>query len=262
MGVIFNDYMRLPGPLAPYDTAEVNFLWNKGLLAIFDYGSQINSAATDSGSTPTTTLRGGLLLGKKTSDGTLVAYAAGNTDGSQEVYGILPFDLNMLDLTAVAQTRIIGVCMAGYVKASQLYGLDNQARQQMRGRFFFDDDFFQGPPGYFYPFKYQLSKTANYTVLATDNGANFDNTGASGAITFTLPAIANGYHFGFSVAAAQTVTISSNEGANIVAPGNAAASNIAFQTPGQQIGSFVRVYTNPAGTLWYISALNGPVTIS
>jgi hypothetical protein len=56
-----------------------------------------------------------------------------------------------------------------------------------------------------------LPKTANYTVVANvDNGALFTNEGASGAITFALPAATVGQWFDFVVMAAQELRIDPN----------------------------------------------------
>lgn len=244
MSMIMQDYLRQPGMESVIATAEQNLLWNKGALAVFDFGGIISGSATDAGNTPTTTLRGGLLLGKKTSDGKLYAWSASATDGTQNVYGILPFDVNLLDVNAAGQDRILGILIAGWLKNASILNLDAQARQQMRGRFWFDDDF-AVPPGLYYPFKQQIPKTANYSVLVSDNGTIFTNAGAVGAVTFTLPAIADGLNYGFYVDADQSVTISSNEGSNVIAPGNASASNVAFTMPGRRIGGYVRIFSTP-----------------
>lgn len=57
-----------------------------------------------------------------------------------------------------------------------------------------------------------LSKTADYTVLAADNGKILDNTGATIGITFTLPAVASskGYYFRAAVKAAVPIVIDGN----------------------------------------------------
>lgn len=53
--------------------------------------------------------------------------------------------------------------------------------------------------------------TANYTVVAgTDNGVTFTNEGASGAITFALPAATVGQWYRFVVKAAQELRIDPN----------------------------------------------------
>lgn len=50
-------------------------------------------------------------------------------------------------------------------------------------------------------------KTADYTVLTTENGCGFTNTGASAARVFTLPAATPGLHYWFSVGVAQELRI-------------------------------------------------------
>jgi hypothetical protein len=55
------------------------------------------------------------------------------------------------------------------------------------------------------------AKTANYTVVrATDTGKTFTNAGASGAITFALPAATVGQRYRFVVKAAQALNIDPN----------------------------------------------------
>ena len=99
----------------------------------------------------------------------------------------------------------------------------------------------------------ETAKTANYQIVAGDNGTLFTNAGAVGAVTFTLPALAIGpMLFGFMVIADQTVTIASSEGDNIVTPNDASADSLAFQTPGDRVGGYVELFTNAAGTKWYV----------
>lgn len=53
-------------------------------------------------------------------------------------------------------------------------------------------------------------KTANYTVRATESGTYFTNLGASGTITFTLPAATVGLHYIFKVRAVQEMRVDPN----------------------------------------------------
>lgn len=53
-------------------------------------------------------------------------------------------------------------------------------------------------------------KTANYAVLTTDIGKTFTNEGASGAITFALPAATVGLWYRFVVKAAQELRLDPN----------------------------------------------------
>lgn len=53
-------------------------------------------------------------------------------------------------------------------------------------------------------------KTANHTVLASETGTYFTNLGATGAITFTLPAATVGLHYTFKVRATQQLRVDPN----------------------------------------------------
>lgn len=56
------------------------------------------------------------------------------------------------------------------------------------------------------------SKTGAYTVLTTDSNTAFDNAGAAGSITFTLPAIGTTYgqQLTFACTAAQAIVVTAN----------------------------------------------------
>jgi hypothetical protein len=54
------------------------------------------------------------------------------------------------------------------------------------------------------------AKTADYTVTTADNGSIFTNTGASGAVVFSLPAATVGLHYKFGVGAAQALRVDAN----------------------------------------------------
>jgi hypothetical protein len=250
MSFSFADWFGLPGPQASNDTAENAFLWGPGTWQVYSQAIILDSTAVDSGSATTTQLRAGLLLGLITSSSTYAAYAASNTNGTEVVRGVLVYPLSMLNINGVAVQKLNVLLAAGAVKNSKLYGLDNMARSQMRGRFVFDDDLTN--VNQYFPWRRENTQTANYTVLGTDAGTLFDNTGATGAVKFTLPTLAsgNGRVFGFLAAAAQNITIASNETTNIIYDNNASGSSVALSTPGDIIGGLLVFYTNPAGTKW------------
>lgn len=99
-------------------------------------------------------------------------------------------------------------------------------------------------PGWNLQEKRSVSKTANYSVRpGPDEGVVFDNAGASGAVTFTLPPIADvwdGWEIEVSVVADQTVTITAPSG-KLIAFNNAAATSLAFSTAAEKIGGYVRI---------------------
>lgn len=88
-----------------------------------------------------------------------------------------------------------------------------------------------------------VAKTASYTLKVNDNNKRFTNSGAGGAVTFTLPAIADvydGWSATFFVVADQTVTVTAPSG-KLVAFNNAAATSIAFSTASEKIGGGVTI---------------------
>lgn len=51
------------------------------------------------------------------------------------------------------------------------------------------------------------TQTTNFTVPVSANGTYYNNTGATGSVTFTLPPAVPGLNYGFTVDAAQTVEV-------------------------------------------------------
>lgn len=105
------------------------------------------------------------------------------------------------------------------------------------------------------------ASTANYTLVAADSGKHYDNTGAGGAITFTLPegSTANGFYATFHVAAAQAVNIDPADATDrFISPiTNAAGDKIASSTAGDYVkvlcigdDSWVIEAAYPAATDW------------
>lgn len=264
MSIIMQDMWRLPGPAAVRDTVESQFIWNKGVFTVFDMGAIIDGTSTDVGNTnKTTTLRGGLLMGKVASTGKLKPYAAANTDGTQIPYGIMPFDVHVVDADGNTQDRTVGVCIGGYVKGSKLFGLDQWARNIMQGAFRFDDNFFL-PNQRGVPWLKENNQVAAYTVLAADSGTLF-TTGGAATITFTLPTLAlatPGCTWWFFNLQNNNMVITAPTG-KLIADGNAAGTNATYSTASHIIGSFAQVTLNAAGTFYYLQNLGGTaVTIT
>jgi hypothetical protein len=83
------------------------------------------------------------------------------------------------------------------------------------------------------------AKTANYTVVAgTDNGKTFTNEGASGAVTFALPAATVGQWYRFVAKAAQEIRIDPNGTQTIALDTGvqqAAGAYITFNAVGERV---------------------------
>ena len=259
MSQISSMFGHLPGMGTVVETFEQAYCW--GPYPRYFQGAYIGAGAVDSGNVPTTVLRMGLVMGKQISTGQWVNYSPTATDGSEVAAGVLVENLRMTDvLTGSTQARFYAIMVSGGVQASKLLGLDLMARSQMSKTFLFDDNL---PGNADFPWLRFQTKTANYTIVASDNFTHFDNTGATGEVDFTLPAIANGYFFGFTGMVAQTLKVISAEGTNIVALNNASASSVSLATGGQQIGASLRVYSNPAGTKWIVENVSaGAATVT
>lgn len=246
-------YGIVPGLTTSRETYESEFRWGSQFQGVFA-NALINGSAVDSGNSPTYELRPGLLLGQIISGGKYTNYSPTATDGSEVASAVLIEALRMQDFNGNSVDRFYAVLVGGPVQASKILGLDLMARQQM-DKFIFDD-IFQIPGNHWFPWKRFQSKTSNYTVVANDNYSLFNNSGAGGAVTFTLPVLANGYVFGFSVQADQTLTVASNEGDNMIAFNDASADSVEFSTSGEKLGGLFVVFTNPGATKWIVMNLS------
>lgn len=213
----------------------------------------IDSTATDAGNSPTTTLRGGLVVAVKDSDGNVYPYAADANDGRQIPLGILPKHQDML-VDDVATDRFSQVLVHGLVRENELVGLDPRAKAQLGGRFVFDRDLPASTGVLLHP-RGVYRKSADYTVQQSDTGLLFI---ATAAVTFTLPTKQNGLAFRFLQTADAQMRISGS--ADVVHKGNSAASTVTFNTAGEKIGSQVLVeclYTADGTLKWLVSNLGG-----
>lgn len=255
-------YGIVPGITTSRETYEAEFRWGSQFQGVFA-NALIDGSAVDSGNSPTYELRPGLLLGQVISTGKYKQYSPTATDGSEVASAILLEALRMQDFSGNSVDRFYAVLVGGPVQGSKVLNLDRMARQQM-DKFIFDDTF-QMVGNHWFPFKRFQTKTSAYTLVANDNFTLFDNVGATGAVTFTLPSIANGYLFGFRVQADQNITVASNEGNNMIAFNDVSASSVAFSTGSQLIGGMVWVYSNPAANKWIVenhSAGTNTITVA
>ena len=245
--LLTDSYGMLPGLTTSRETYETEFRWGSQFQGVFA-NALIDGSTVDTGNTPTFELRPGLLLGLNITTGKYKAYNPANTDGTEVASAILIEGLRMLDFSNNATDRFYAVLVGGPVQASKILGLDLNARQQM-DKFIFDDSagFGSIPGNHWFPWKRQITKTANYTILATDNFTLFDNTGATAEVDLTLPPIANGYFFGLTARAAQTFKFISNEGSNVVSA-TATNSNVSVVA----IGGFIGIFSNPGATKWQV----------
>jgi hypothetical protein len=253
-----DQWASIPGIQTAVESYEAAFRWGQYGVGIITPG-YINAATIDSGNTPTWELRPGLVLGQKSVDGSWLNYSPTATDGSEVAAGVLMTAVRQQDFQGTTQPKFWGILVGGPVQTARLLGLDAMAMQQM-DKFQFDAQL-SGVSGFmggfhWYPWRRFQNKTANYVATTSDNFTQFTNTGATGEVDITLPAIANGLRYGILATAAQTFKIISNEGGNIVAFNNATANSLSLQTGGSIIGGGIEVWSNAAATLWFARTMS------
>lgn len=205
----------------------------------------IDSTAVDSGNTPTTTIRGGTIMAIKASDGNAYPYDPDGTDGTQNPVGILEKAQSMLQ-NGVAADRYTKIMVQGVVKESELKNFDKHAGAVLAkiGIKVISESGASDPPNWAAfdaPVGWE-TKSANYTVVAADNGKRFL---ATAAVNFTLPTIAHGLSFEFLNTADTNMVITGSS--NILAKNNAAADTLTFSTASNKIGARVRVEAQYVG---------------
>src|SRR5262245_44487891 len=95
----------VPGIGAAVETYEAAFRWGQDPLGVIT-GGLIAAATIDSGNSPTTEIRPGLVLGQKTATGEWTNYSPTATDGSEVAAGVNLTGIRMSDIiTGVAQQR-------------------------------------------------------------------------------------------------------------------------------------------------------------
>jgi len=103
------------------------------------------------------------------------------------------------------------------------------------------------------------SKTANYSVLAADTFTEFDNIGAAGTVTFTLPTPAVGLVFGFAVMAAYNLIIQA-PGGSFVYMGTVPSSSGGSLTS-SSVGSYV-YFKCRSSTVWVVQTVSGTWSVA
>ena len=239
----------IPGTGAAEATVEREIMWggdDRRILALWQ-SSVIDGASRDAGSTPTTYLRRGLILGRVTSTSKEKQWDSSASDGSQNIAGVLDIDIKAVDFDGNNADRSVRRLVRGPVRAGQLlikgsalvgHADEYLARQQMvAAGFVFDDDpfgYLAGQGG-----RVQTTTAGAVTVTASDNGTTFWANGAD--TTYTLPAIQPGLSYLFGMLTDNHLTVASNEGDNIIVGNDASADSVAFTTAGKQIGALIRV---------------------
>lgn len=239
----------------------------------FDTPLTIKSTVTDSGNTPTTTLRPGTVMSVKDSDSLGYYYAGGANDGTQNARGIISQQtgFTMLEslLNPTAVNKFTHVRQGGILKGlstSYLPNVDNAAAASLLRNGFIGAGLDPHGSAFGLHFKSRYFKTADYTVLTTDHGKMF--IAATNAVNFTLPTIADagrGFQVFFynSVDANMVITAAAN---TIVYgdAGGALSTTLTFSTANKKMGGNALIYADylvDGTTLaWYVITSTAPTS--
>jgi hypothetical protein len=101
--------------------------------------------------------------------------------------------------------------------------------------------------------------TTSDTLTATETGTYHTNTGASGAITFTLPSATVGLRFGFAVGVAQELRIDPSGSQTISLPSDGVPSAAGAYITANAIGERVDIACLIAGN-WSVLSYSGTWT--
>lgn len=111
-----------------------------------------------------------------------------------------------------------------------------------------------------------VAKTADYTVQASDSGTDFTTAGATGSVTFTLPALQAGLAYRFIASAAQAMVVAATSAllrGSFTAGGAAAAAGVAISgtslscAAGTASNRFTAISVVCDGTFWYVTNIQG-----
>jgi hypothetical protein len=232
----------LPGLDAIDLTTTAELCWGGDATTGLHYwvSGVIDGATRDAGSTPTTILRPGLVMGRLDAGGKFTNYDPAAQDGSEVAVAILGTELRAQDFNASDTDRVFRVLVKGLVKASSLHGLDDQARVQLSPRFTFDDDLVTSQRFLGMPWKHE-ELTASRALVAADAGKRLVLTSAD--CTITMPPIHTSQGFAIEVlrASDHELKIRSYEGANMIFGNQLQGTSITWTEDGEQIGVRVRV---------------------
>lgn len=104
------------------------------------------------------------------------------------------------------------------------------------------------------------AKTASFTVAANQSGTIFTNTGASGAITATLPAATVGLKFGFAVHVAQELRIDPDASEQLPTPATGAPATGGLYLTANADGETIFIECTKAGQ-WSLVSVVGTWTL-
>ena len=276
---IFHGQDMVPGITQAMVNVEAALIWgdteyNKSFLRDVN----IDSTAIDEGNDPTTNLRPGLLLGIVTATNKAKQWDPTAGDGTEDIAGVLAWDLGLRNMAGTPTERFSRMLVGGLWKSDGLIipgagstpgiagkPMEHVVRNNLSGMAVLDDPFhrWNGNPllGWRGPVR-----SLNKNLTPADSGKLFvQDPTASGVVTFTLPALADGTGFraGFystGGAASHDMVVSSTGGENIIAFNNKTANTITVA----EAGTLVEIISLSDGTTWlaiiYLASATAVVT--
>lgn len=226
----------------------------------------IDSTATDAGNTPTSTLRGGLVMARQDADGNYYAYDADAADGTQFASHILPQQLDMRDGEGTVEDKEGFLLYSrGNLKAAELTGLDLAAKRMLRQRgFLFDSQTgSDGLPGHN---GVQTHSTSTKTLDADDNGRLIIATAVLNVTLPTLATVGVGWKCEILQSADANLVITAAANTLIYGDaGGALSTTLTFSTANEIMGSRVElevVYTATSTLLWAVKILTNNTVVA
>lgn len=243
-----------PGFTVLAETVDSELFWggDASRIHVLTKPGVVSSATVDAGATPTWQIRKGMLLGKITASDQHAQWNPLATDGSQELDGVLQFELITQDGMGAAKRNAVPIVVVAPLKASSLIVLGSPlvgsiheytARRRLHQMgCVLDDDVNGYRAGVV---ARSQTRITDYTVLATDNGTRFFADTANA--TFTLPAIRAGLSFEFMRVSDHNLVVTSAEGDNIIVGNDLSADSITYSTASNKIGARIRVSSEYVG---------------
>ena len=239
----------VPGMGALAETTEYEIIWgsDRGHGQVLEQNGNYSGTMRDAGNTPTTVIRAGLLMSKLTSTARLEEWVSTASDGTQDIFGITPYELRAQDFDATDQDRVAGIVVRAPFKAAQLliqgaafvgHADEFLARHTLHGGGSILDDDPQGHlAGASWRQKIQLG-VATITLTTADNYTRFLTH--SVATNYVLPAVQAGLKFRFFMSEDFEISISS--ASSVFVTGNdVTGDGVTYTTDGEQIGVNVEV---------------------
>ena len=254
----------VPGMGVLVETTEYEIIWGseRGQGQVLEQNGNYSGTMRDAINSPTTVIRAGMLMGKITSGEELLEWSAIATDGSQNIFGIVPYELRAQDFDATDQDRVAGIIVRAPLKAAQLLiegtnlvGDTDEflARRQLHAMgCILDDDTNGNLAGA--ATRYERVTGTTDTLTASQNGLKLFYSNAA-SVTVTLPALIPGLIYDLVREGDEEFIVASAAGDDVIVGDDLSADSVTFTTANEHMGAWVRVESLYMGTTlkWHMS---------